>query len=102
MQLLFIILASIGIIKADTLKVVTTIPELAEIAAAIGKKDIKVESLLSGSEDPHFLEASPYFISKVSNADVFCQVGLELEIVHQAVLGAWELRVQVVHDLPYR
>ncbi|MCH2533930.1 MAG: metal ABC transporter substrate-binding protein [Bdellovibrionales bacterium] len=80
MQLLFIILASIGIIKADTLKVVTTIPELAEIAKAIGKKDIKAESLLSGSEDPHFLEASPYFISKVSNADVFCQVGLELEI----------------------
>lgn len=80
MQMLFIILTSIGIINADSLKVVTTIPELAEIAKAIGKKDIQAESLLSGSEDPHFLDASPYFISKVSNADIFCKVGLELEV----------------------
>ena len=80
MQFILVILASLGINHADSLKVVTTIPELTEIAKAVGGNDIESESLLSGSEDPHFLDASPYFISKVSNADIFCQVGLELEV----------------------
>jgi zinc/manganese transport system substrate-binding protein len=62
------------------LKVVTTTPDLAFIVKSIGQDRVEVESLLSGEEDPHFVDILPSFVAKVSKADVFCQVGLSLEI----------------------
>lgn len=60
--------------------VLTTIPDFAWMLKEIGKEHVKVESLLSGHEDPHFVSAMPSFIFKVSKADLLCMVGLELEI----------------------
>lgn len=65
---------------AAPLEVVTTTPDLAEVARDIGGPEVHVTSLLSGTEDPHFLEASPAFVLKVARADAVCQVGLELEV----------------------
>ena len=56
MQLLFIILASIGIIKADTLKVVTTIPELAEIAKERQKRLQKYNFKTNSSQNLEAVE----------------------------------------------
>ncbi|MBX9704349.1 MAG: metal ABC transporter substrate-binding protein, partial [Silvanigrellaceae bacterium] len=39
-----------------------------------------VESLLKGSENPHFMDVKPSFIQRVAHADILCVVGLELEI----------------------
>ena len=38
-----------------------------------------MESLLEGTEDPHYVDAMPHWIVKAAKADVFCMVGLELE-----------------------
>jgi len=62
------------------LRVVTTTPDLSWLVENIGGKSVTVESLLDGSEDPHYVDAMPSWIAKVSRADVFCLVGLELEI----------------------
>ena len=62
------------------LKVVTTTPDLAWLVDSIGKKRVSAISLLNGSEDPHFVDAMPSWIAKASRADVFCLVGLELEV----------------------
>ena len=45
-----------------------------------GREKVQVVSLLEGNEDPHYVDAMPNWISKVSNADVFCFVGMDLEI----------------------
>lgn len=61
------------------LKVVTTTPDLAWAIQKIGGPDVQVESLLKGTEDPHYVDAVPAFIFKVRKADLVCAVGLELE-----------------------
>lgn len=60
--------------------VVTTLPELKWIVDEISFSTVKSVSLLSGNEDPHFVDATPSFILKVSNADLVVANGLQLEI----------------------
>ncbi|MFV3408235.1 metal ABC transporter substrate-binding protein [Bdellovibrio bacteriovorus] len=62
------------------IKVVTTLPDIAEVVRAIGQEQVEVQSLLSGSEDAHFAEARPDYILKVNRADIVCSMGLELEV----------------------
>lgn len=61
------------------IKVVTTLPDIAEVVAAIGSDAVEVESLLQGKEDAHYAEARPDYILKVNRADVVCSLGLGLE-----------------------
>jgi zinc/manganese transport system substrate-binding protein len=62
------------------IKVVTTLPDIAEVVREIGQNQVEVQSLLQGNEDPHYAEARPDFILKVNRADVVCAMGLELEV----------------------
>lgn len=62
------------------LKVVTTTQDLAWVAREIGGARVEVQSLLRGSENPHYATATPEFVRRASNADVLCAVGLELEV----------------------
>lgn len=66
-------------LSAQALTIVTTLPELAEIAREIAP-DAQVESLLNGSEDPHFVDARPAFVLKVSKADLVIAAGFDLEV----------------------
>ncbi len=66
--------------NTDKVSVVVTIPEFKEVFEAIGGDRVEVKSLLSGNEDPHYVDAVPSFITKVAKADIVCAVGLELEI----------------------
>ncbi len=77
--LLCFFLFSIEVFAAP-LKVVTTLPDLAEIARDLGGSQVEVQSLLKGSVDPHFADASPSFIQALSKADLLVSMGLELEI----------------------
>jgi len=62
------------------IKVVTTLPDIAEMVQTIGGDNVEVQSLLRGSEDAHYAEARPDYILKVNRADVVCSMGLDLEI----------------------
>lgn len=62
------------------IKVVTTIPDLASIAAAVGGDEVAVFAIAKGYQDPHFVDAKPSFMIKLQNADLFIQIGLGLEI----------------------
>lgn len=61
-------------------KLVTTTTDLAWMAREIAGADAEVESLLRGTEDPHFVDARPDYIRKVASADAVCVVGLDLEV----------------------
>lgn len=76
-----LILCTLFCIRGNAaIKVVTSIGELAWVAKEIGQDRVAVEPLLSGVENPHYVETIPDFIRKVADAQVVCVVGLDLEI----------------------
>lgn len=75
------LLALLGIAQAaDKLKVVATIPDLADITREIGGERVEVSTITRGRENLHLVTARPSHLIAVSKADVFVQVGLSLEV----------------------
>ena len=62
------------------LKVVTTITDLQSITKLIGGDKVDVFAIATGFQNPHFVDPKPSYILKLSRADVFVTVGLDLEI----------------------
>src|SRR5213594_3491023 len=62
------------------LKVVTTLQDLASLADLVGGDRVETLALVKGYQDPHFVDAKPSFILKLSRADALIVSGLELEI----------------------
>ncbi len=65
---------------AKKLFIVTTIPDLASIAREVGGNYVETFSIAKGYQDPHFVDPRPSYMMKLQKADVFIQVGLDLEI----------------------
>jgi zinc/manganese transport system substrate-binding protein len=61
-------------------RVVSSLQDFASIADSIGGDRIETFALAKGYQDPHFVDAKPSFILKLSRADVLIVAGLELEI----------------------
>ncbi len=68
-----------GALAAKPLRVITTTSDLASIAQEVGRELVSVESLTQGNTDLHFVMAQPNFILKMNEADVFIEIGLDLE-----------------------
>jgi len=62
------------------LRVVTSTPDLADIARQVGGTRVVARSIGQGYQDPHFIEAKPSFVLDLAKADVWAFVGLDLEI----------------------
>src|SRR5688572_29874785 len=65
--------------RADKLKVVATIPDLADVARAIGGELVEVTSICQGRENVHSVRPAPSHLVALSRADVLVQQGLALE-----------------------
>ncbi|MCY1076931.1 metal ABC transporter substrate-binding protein [Archangium lansingense] len=65
--------------RAD-LKVVTTLPDLAALAKAVGGEHVQVTALSLPTQDPHFVDARPSLALDVNRADLLIAIGLELEV----------------------
>jgi len=63
----------------EPLKVVATLPDLADLTQSIGGERVTVTTLCKGSENPHFVTAKPSHLVALSRAELFVQVGLSLE-----------------------
>lgn len=79
-KIILILLVSFNSVYAST--IVSTLPELKWVVDELtkGEKDFKSISLLSGHEDPHFVDATPGFIFKLSKAHLLVANGMELEV----------------------
>lgn len=64
----------------DQLNVIATLTDLGRIAEAVGGEKVKVTTIASGVQDPHFVDAKPSYVVKLRDADVFLVNGLDLEI----------------------
>ena len=62
------------------LSVITTTEDLAAIAREVGGDRVKAISLARGFQDPHFVDAKPSYMVALKNADLFVEVGRELEV----------------------
>ena len=71
---------------AEPLRVVTTVPDLADLVRQVGGDVVAVEALVKGPQDAHFVEPRPSFVRALHQADLFVEVGLELEIGWAPVL----------------
>lgn len=75
-------IALLAIRTADAQKkvsVVTTLPDLAWIAETVGGDRVDAFAIATGYQDPHFVDPKPSYIVKLSRADMFVTVGLDLE-----------------------
>ena len=62
------------------IQIVTTIEDLAAIAREVGGERVNVVSLSRGYQDPHFVDARPSYMVTLQKADLFVEVGRELEV----------------------
>ena len=62
------------------LQVVTTLPDYAALARAIGGDRVRVEAIVRGDQDAHFIRPKPSFVTLVKQADVLIGTGLDLEL----------------------
>ena len=74
---LFLVHAAPAVAKVQ---VVSTLQDFASIAESIGGDRVETFALAKGYQDPHFVDAKPSFIVRLSRADVLIVAGLELEI----------------------
>ena len=65
--------------QAQSIRVITTIPDLADITKQIGKELVAVESLTKGVEFMHAVPVKPSFVPKLNRADLLVVMGLDLE-----------------------
>ena len=64
---------------ASVIHVVTTTQDLKSIAELIGGNKIDAFGIATGYQNPHFVDPKPSYIIKLSGADLFVTVGLDLE-----------------------
>lgn len=67
-------------VAGEKLSVITTTQDLASIATEVGGDRVRVESLSKGYQDPHFVDGKPSYLVKLRSADLFVEVGRDLEI----------------------
>lgn len=62
------------------LSVVTTTEDLAAIAREVGGDRVRVAAICPGYRDPHFVDAKPSYMVQLRKADLFVEVGADLEV----------------------
>lgn len=65
---------------AKPLQVVTSTEDLAAIAREVGGERVQALSLSRGYQDPHFVDAKPSYMVQLKKADLFVEVGRDLEV----------------------
>lgn len=80
----------------DPVRVVCTIPDLADAVRIVGGEHVQVHSLARGTEDVHQVRIRPSDLNQTARADMFVEMGLSLEhaFVPGLLLNARNPKVQ--------
>ena len=76
----FVIAVLTASLSFAKINIVTTTTDLAAIAKEVGGENVNVQSIAKGYQDPHSVDAKPSTLLKLKRADLYIQVGLELEV----------------------
>src|SRR5437867_2150128 len=93
-------LLAVSATGADKLKVVTTIPDLADMTRQIGGDQVEVKSLATGVEDIHAVPMKPSFAVTLNRADAVVLVGLEAEHAFLPALLEAARNPKILRDAP--
>src|SRR5437867_12550683 len=93
-------LLAVSATGADKLKVVTTIPDLADMTRQIGGDQVDVTSLATGVEDVHAVPMQPSFAVTLNRADAVVLRGLEAEHAFLAALLEAARNPKLLRDTP--
>lgn len=77
-SLLYLIL-SVSLVSASQIKIVATTQDMKSIASIIGGDKVDVFAIATGYQNPHFVDPKPSYIIKLSGANLFITLGLDLE-----------------------
>ncbi len=77
--IVFLTLAGEDAQSKDRLRVVTSLTDLRSITELVGGDKVDVFAIATGFQNPHFVDPKPSYILKLSKADMFVTVGLDLE-----------------------
>ena len=72
--------------NAAPLAVVATVPDLGALTREVGGDEVELTVLARGPQDAHFIEPKPSFIRKLHDADLYLEIGMDLEVGWAPVL----------------
>jgi zinc/manganese transport system substrate-binding protein len=98
--LITVFLVAAGILHAAPLNVVVTLPDLADITRQVGGDQVDVYCIASGREDPHNVPLKPSAITRLAKADLFIQLGLDLEHAYAPALVKESRNPKIQQDGP--
>jgi zinc/manganese transport system substrate-binding protein len=75
----FVLVALAASLSQAALRIVATVPDLADITRQIGGEHVKVDSIAKGTEDIHAVPQKPSFVPKLNRADGVVLIGLDME-----------------------
>ena len=96
--LIFLLIAvqSIAWSREKQVRVVTTLGVLRSMTEEIGGDRVQVVSLASPLQDPHYIQPKPTLMQLARRADLFIEMGLQLELWAQKVVnGAGNAKIQM-------
>ena len=93
-----LVLAMAGISEA-AIKVVTSLPDLADLARQVGGDKVSVESIVREDQNPHFVEVKPSNMMKLKSANLFLTIGMELEMWAPQIVDGSRNASLIVVDL---
>lgn len=67
-------------LSSSSIRVVTSLPDLADFARIIGGDRVRVDCIVRADQNPHFIEVKPSYMMKLKSADIFLTIGMELEL----------------------
>jgi ABC-type Zn uptake system ZnuABC Zn-binding protein ZnuA len=80
------------------IKVVTTTTVIYDLVKNVGGDKVEVDYLSRGDQDVHFLEVLPSYMMKLRKADIFFEIGLQLEMwAPQLVDGSRNTSLKIVY-----
>jgi zinc/manganese transport system substrate-binding protein len=100
LALLILALAHDPAAAADKIRVITTIPDLADMTRQIAGDLVDVTSLATGVEDIHAVPMKPSFAVLLNRADILVLLGLEAEHAFLPALLEAARNPRVLRDAP--
>lgn len=95
--LIFLLIFISAITAGAKVRVVTSLPDLADLTRQIGGDRVQVDFIVRGDQNPHFVEVKPSYMLKLKSADIFFIIGMELEMwAPQIVDGSRNTKLDVV------
>lgn len=95
---IILILLLISISSYAQIKVVTTTTVIYDLVKNVGGDKVEVDYISRGDQDVHFLEILPSYMMKLRKADIFFQIGLQLEMwAPQLVDGSRNSSLKIVY-----